>query len=151
MSTARRTVDDLLREAREQIAPRLGPEDARRAVEGGALLVDVRSSDVRARAGVIPGSIHIPLAVLEWRLDPDSEFCNPAASDPEREVVLFCSQGYVSSLAAASLRRIGYEHATDLDGGFEAWKDAGLPVRPAPPNDRDDELPGMRPPDPIAP
>ena len=148
MSGTRRTVDDLLREAREQIAPRPGPDEAKRAVEEGALLIDVRSSDVRARTGVIPGSVHIPLAVLEWRCDPDSEFRNPAACDPERKVVLFCSQGYVSSLAAASLRRIGFEHATDLDGGFDAWRDAGLPVRPAAPDEGSDELPGMRPPEP---
>ena len=147
----RRSLDDLLAEARARIAPRLQPEDAERALTSGALLVDLRSDDERRRHGVVPGSLHIPRNVLEWRVDPDSGFTNPHIRGLDRRLVLFCSQGFASSFAAASLRDLGCTSATDMVGGFDAWKAAGLPVRPA--DDRKSgpgELPGMGPPEPPA-
>jgi MFS family permease len=126
----RRSVGDLLVEAQERIAPRLDPEQARRAMASGALLVDLRSQDERRRHGVIPGSLHIPRSVLEWRIDPDSGHTNPYVPSLECRLVLFCAQGFSSSFAAASLRELGCSHATDMVGGFDAWKGAGLPVRP---------------------
>jgi MFS family permease len=145
----RRSVAELLTEARARIAPRLEPEDARRACVRGALLVDLRSRDERRRDGVIPGSLHIPRSVLEWRIDPDSGFTNPYVGGLDRELVLFCAQGFSSSFAAASLRDLGSRKATDMIGGFEAWRAAGLPVRELPEGDeRDADLPGMGPPAP---
>jgi rhodanese-related sulfurtransferase len=88
--------------------------------------------------------------VLEWRVDPECEYRNPVACDVERELVLMCADGYSSSLAAATLRELGFTHATDMVGGFTAWQAAGLPVSPAPPTPPPGELPGMRPPDPLA-
>jgi rhodanese-related sulfurtransferase len=148
----RRSVDDLLAEARERIAPRLHPEEAERALASGALLVDLRSVEERRRYGVVPGSLHIPRNVLEWRVDPDSGFTNPHIAGLDSRLVLFCSQGFASSFAAASLRDLGCVSATDMVGGFDSWKAAGLPVR-ALPHDREpepDELPGMGPPEPPA-
>ncbi|MBA2476915.1 MAG: MFS transporter, partial [Actinobacteria bacterium] len=124
--TGRRSVDDLLADARRRIAPRLAPEAAEQAQAAGALIVDLRSSDERRRSGVVPGSIHIPRSVLEWRVDPDGEYRNPAVCDPERQLVLMCAEGYSSILAAASLRELGFRRATDLAGGFDAWRRAGL-------------------------
>jgi MFS family permease len=145
---ARRNVDDLLAAARRRIEPRRTPGQALEAQSQGALIVDLRSDDERRRRGVVPGSIHIPRSVLEWRVDPDCEFRNPAACDLEREVILMCADGFSSSLAALSLRELGFRRATDLAGGFSAWKAEGLPIRPAPePSDRDG-LPGMGPPEP---
>jgi rhodanese-related sulfurtransferase len=144
----RTTIDQLLREARSGLT-RLEPEEARAAQEAGALLVDTRPEDDRRRDGVIPGAVHIPRTVLEWRLDPDTEpaYRSPHVLGLDQHVVVFCHHGYSSSLAAATLRQLGFARATDLVGGFDAWKAQGLPVGPAPPSDPS-RLPGMGPPDP---
>jgi rhodanese-related sulfurtransferase len=135
--TAARGIDELLAEARSGIA-RYTPRDARSA---DVVLVDLRSNDERARDGIIPGSIHVPRSVLEWRCDPASGWSNPQVADRELSLVLVCAHGYSSSFAAASLVALGFERAGDLIGGFEAWRAAGLPVADAP--RPDDALPGM--------
>ena len=139
----RTTIDDLLRQARAQLT-RLEPEEALAAQGTAALLVDTRSADERARKGVIPGSIHVPLSVLPWRLDPDSDpsYRNPYVGGLDRQIVLVCANGYSTSLAAAMLQELGFTNATDLVGGFEAWRRAGLPVIAAPVVDGN-ALPGM--------
>jgi rhodanese-related sulfurtransferase len=142
--SGRKTVADLLAEARRG-ARRLEPEEARAAVEEGALLVDTRAEEDRLADGVIPGALHLPLSVLEWRVDPDSETHNPRVGGLERELVLVCNDGCSSSLAAARLRELGFARATDLVGGFRAWKAAGLPVGSAPPPPQG--LPGSGDPD----
>ncbi|HEY7793101.1 MAG TPA: MFS transporter [Gaiellaceae bacterium] len=146
---ARRNVDDLLAAARRRIEPRRTPNQAHEALRNGALIVDLRSNDERRRHGVVPGSIHIPRSVLEWRVDPDCEFCNPAACDLERELILMCADGFSSSFAAQSVRELGFRRATDLVGGFSAWQAAGLPVHPAREPYADNELPGMGDPEPL--
>lgn len=109
---------------------RLSPAAALAAQREGALVVDTRSADERRRDGVIPGSVHIPLSVLEWRVDPDADprYHNPSIRGLEQHLVLVCAHGCSSSLAAARLQELGFSRATDLDGGFEAWRAAGLPV-----------------------
>lgn len=124
-----RTIDGLLAEARGRIE-RLAPDAAYRAVSDGALLVDTRCGDDRRRAGIIPGSVHVPLSVLFWRLDPSSGYDDPALSDPARPVILICAHGFSSSLAAATLHDLGFASVGDVVGGFEAWSAAGLPVVP---------------------
>lgn len=80
---------------------------------------------------MVPGSVHVPLSVLYWRLDPTSGHDDKALSDRDRRVIIVCADGYSSSLAAATLRDLGFSRATDLDGGFRAWAAAGLPVERA--------------------
>jgi rhodanese-related sulfurtransferase len=126
---ARKTIDELLSEVRERI-DRVSPEEAAAEVSGGALLVDIRSESQRAADGVVPGAIYHPRNVLEWRLDPSSGHDDPAVGGVERRVIVMCDAGYASSLAADTLREIGFARAADLDGGFQAWRDAGLPVEP---------------------
>jgi MFS family permease len=135
----RRTIDERLRWAQARIK-RLEPQAALAAVANGALLVDLRSHDERARSGVIPGSLHIPRSVLEWRLDPESAHHNPMAADLDRELILLCSDGYSSSLAAVSVQELGYARVADVSGGFRAWQEAGLSVR------RPTAVPGLDPP-----
>jgi rhodanese-related sulfurtransferase len=106
-----------------------------------ALLVDLRSHDERDRNGVIPGSIHVPRSVLEWRCDPASGWSNPNVADRALPLVLVCAHGYSSSLAAAALVDLGFERVGDLIGGFEAWCESGLPVAVA--SEPGDALPGM--------
>jgi rhodanese-related sulfurtransferase/predicted metal-dependent enzyme (double-stranded beta helix superfamily) len=123
-------IDDLLAEARSGLH-RLRPEAAFAALTDGAALVDIRPLEQRIVEGEVPGAIIISRNVLEWRLDPRSEARIPALARADMQIIVMCSQGYASTLAAASLRRIGLLEATDLDGGFQAWQAAGLPVRPA--------------------
>lgn len=79
---------------------------------------------------MIPGALHLPRTVLEWRVDPDSPWRNPHVGSLDRQLVIVCDHGYSSSLAACSLRELGFTRATDLVGGFQAWRAAGLPVAP---------------------
>ena len=123
----RATVDDLLARARERFE-RLTPGEALAAVRAGALLVDIRSESQRAADGVVPQAVFVPRNVLEWRLDPDSGVANPVLARPEARVIVMCDEGHQSSLAAATLQDLGFARATDLIGGFQAWKAAGLPV-----------------------
>jgi rhodanese-related sulfurtransferase len=125
----RATIGGLLEAARARLE-RLQPSAALEALAEGSLLIDTRDVAVRRETGVIPGSVHVPLSVLFWRLDPTSESSDPRLADPNRRVVLICAHGYSSSLAAATLLDLGYERATDVIGGFEAWAAAGLPVSP---------------------
>jgi rhodanese-related sulfurtransferase len=124
-----KTIDAVLAAARSRLT-RLSPEQAQRAVQSGALLVDIRPQAQRAEEGQIPDATIIERNVLEWRFDPSSAACLPIASY-DLQVIVFCSEGYTSSLAAASLLDLGLHRATDLDGGFHAWQAAGLPVSPA--------------------
>ena len=122
-----RSAEAMLAEARERLR-RLDPRAASAAMTGGAVIVDIRSDVQRERDGVVPGSLRIQRNVLEWRCDPASDYRDPRVSDPNREVVLMCNEGYQSSLAAAALQELGLAKATDLEGGFQAWREAGLPV-----------------------
>jgi rhodanese-related sulfurtransferase len=124
---SRRTVNDLLDAARASI-DRLEPAAAAAEAQSGAVIVDTRCAELRRDDGVIPGSVHVPLSVLYWRLDPASGFEDPALADPDRRVILVCAHGYSSSIAAATLRQLGFSRATDVIGGFEGWQAAGLPV-----------------------
>jgi rhodanese-related sulfurtransferase len=120
------TVEQLLEEARSKLE-RLTPAEARAAVEGGAVLVDIRSELQRSRDGELPGAKRFARNVLEWRLDPESSDCDPEAARRDVQLIVICNEGYQSSLAAATLQRFGLR-ATDVIGGFQAWRDAGLPI-----------------------
>jgi rhodanese-related sulfurtransferase len=129
-TSGRPTVDDLLVTARARIR-RCTPDEAVVAMQRGALLVDTRSDADRARDGVAPGSVHVPLSVLPWRADPASEHRDPRlAAGP---LLLICTDGFSSSLAACWLVDLGLD-VTDVIGGFRAWLAAALPVEPAPPD-----------------
>jgi rhodanese-related sulfurtransferase len=125
----RTTIADLLEAARSRL-DRLSPAQAQAAMGEGAVLVDIRSQDQRRARGVIPGSYWFPRNVLEWRIDPASSAAHPAVSDPSRQVILLCAQGYQTSLAAVVLQDLGFTRATDVVDGFDGWAGAGLPVEP---------------------
>jgi rhodanese-related sulfurtransferase len=120
------SVDDLLAEARRSLT-RLTPRQAWEAMERGAALVDIRSESQRLEGGLVPGAAFIPRNVLEWRLDPASPHCIRELASRDRPVVLICEGGFQSSLAAATLVRMGVD-ATDVEGGFQAWRSEGLPT-----------------------
>ncbi len=131
MSQGRLTIGNALAAARSRI-DRLTPAAALAESAAGAVLIDTRCQESRDRDGIVPDAVHIPLSVLFWRLDPTSASADPSVADPDRRVILLCAHGYSSSMAAATLRDLGFGRATDVDGGFEAWVAAGLPVdRPA--------------------
>jgi rhodanese-related sulfurtransferase len=127
--TTGRTVDDFLAQARARLV-RLSPAEAFAAQGAGALLVDVRGDDQIRDHGWIPGAIRIPRNVLEWRADPSCPACDSRIARFDAVIIVVCQQGYQSSLAASNLHELGFANATDLDGGFEAWRAAGLPVEP---------------------
>ena len=123
-----RSVEELLEEARAGLE-RLDPAQASAALAAGAVLVDIRAESQRASDGEVPDAVFIPRNVLEWRCDPRSAHRDERVSDPGRTLIVMCDAGYASSLAAATLRELGIERATDMVGGFKAWREAGLPVR----------------------
>ena len=122
-----RSIDEILTEARQRLR-RLSPAQAHEAMSQGAVLVDIRTVAQRAEQGRIPGSLHVERNVLEWRFDPQSDARLPEATGYDLQVIVFCVEGYTSSLAAVALQDLGLARATDLDGGFRAWEKAGLPV-----------------------
>jgi rhodanese-related sulfurtransferase len=123
-----RPINEVLAAARSRLN-RLEPRQAYQAMQAGALLVDIRPQAQRAEEGLLPGALVVERNVLEWRLDPASDARLPQAGDYRRQVIVICSEGYASSLAAASLQDLGLANATDLAGGFRAWARSGLPVQ----------------------
>jgi rhodanese-related sulfurtransferase len=121
------SIDELLIQARARFR-RLTPREAHAESAKGALLVDTRCGEALREDGQIPEAIHVPLSVLPWRFDPRSDFRDEALARPDRRVILFCAHGFSSSLAVATLMDLGYTAATDVEGGFQAWLEAGLPV-----------------------
>lgn len=126
-TTGRRGIDQVLAEARRRLR-RLDPHQADAEIRAGALLVDIRPQAQRAAEGEVPGALRIERNVLEWRFDPASASRLPQVQGYDVRVIVMCSEGYTSSLAAASLQDLGLANATDLAGGFRAWASAGLPV-----------------------
>lgn len=124
-------VDHLLARARRG-SDRVAPAAVPGRMRAGALLVDTRTDSQRAEQGELPGALVIDRTVLEWRLDPLGDSRVPEASGFDLEVIVVCRQGFSSSLAAQSLRRLGLSRATDMIGGVEAWIAAGLPLSAGP-------------------
>jgi rhodanese-related sulfurtransferase len=129
------SADELVLRARGRIH-RTGPADLAAVAAAGGLIVDIRPEAQRANEGELPGAIVVERNVLEWRLDPAGTHRLPEATGFDRPVVVVCSQGYASSLAADSLRALGYRNAGDLIGGYQAWlawaqSDQGARVEPA--------------------
>jgi rhodanese-related sulfurtransferase len=115
------TIDEVLEAARRRIV-RLAPEHAVSACRAGAVLVDIRPAAQRAAEGELPGALAVERNVLEWRFDPWSEARLPMA-DYDLQVIVICQEGYTSSLAAASLQDLGIHRATDVIGGYAAWRE----------------------------
>jgi rhodanese-related sulfurtransferase len=131
-----------------KVVTRLGPFEAFHAAEATGLIVDIRAQDARDSRGVIPGSLHIPRTVLEWRVAPDSAWRSPFVGDVDQHLILICDHGYSSVLAAGNLVELGFRRASDVVGGFEAWESVDLPVVPCRRPSLSGELPGMAPPEP---
>lgn len=126
------SVDQMLAQARSRLR-RLTPAQAHDALTDGALLVDIRPGWQRTEEGEVPGALVVERNHLEWRFDPACDYRLPAVTGYELQVIVLCSEGYTSSLAAAALHALGLRNATDVIGGFYAWRDQGLPHRSAHP------------------
>ena len=120
-------LDRLIREAAARIT-RFDAREAFAACAADAVMIDIRSQDARQLHGVIPRSLHIPRTVLEWRVALDSPWRNPHLGGRHQQLLLLCDHGYSSILAAGTLVQLGFYRAGDVIGGFEAWKDHGLPI-----------------------
>jgi rhodanese-related sulfurtransferase len=140
-----RTLEQLLHAAAASIT-RLRPDEAASAIAHGATLIDIRSDGSRDRDGIVPGSLHIPRTVMEWRLAPDSAWRSPYAPGVDEQVLVICDHGCSSVLATATLVELGFTRACDVIGGYAAWREAGLTTAPAPRHRRaSEELAGTRP------
>ena len=141
-SADHRSLERLVSRSAGRIA-RFSALEAFSACAADGLLIDIRSPDARELHGVVPGSLHIPRTVLEWRIALDSPWRNAHLGGLDQRLILLCDHGYSSILAAATLVQLGFDRAGDVIGGFEAWSRCGLPIarRPRPPADR--ALPGM--------
>jgi rhodanese-related sulfurtransferase len=115
----RQSIDELLAAARARL-DRVSAERLDAEQEAGALVVDIRTVEQRARDGALDGAVVIDRNVLEWRLDPTSDHRIDAVADHDQRIVVVCNEGYQSSLAAATLQDLGLHRATDLIGGFQA-------------------------------
>ena len=126
--TSARSIEAVLAQARSRLV-RLEPAAAAEALAEGAVLVDIRPVAQRECHGEVPGALIVERNVLEWRFDPTSDARLPVAAY-DLHVVILCQEGYTSSLAAAALQDLGIRRATDVAGGFSAWRRAGLPTIP---------------------
>ena len=116
-----RSIDEVVEEARRDL-DRVAPADLAAEMAAGALVIDIRPAEQRHRDGDLAGAVVIGRNELEWRLDPTSRHRIPEATDHDRRMIVVCNEGCASSLAAASLRRLGLRRVTDLDGGVQAWR-----------------------------
>ena len=147
VQTERHTLHELYTLAQTRICRYL-PEAAQAAICDGALMIDIRSDLDRERDGIVPGSIHIPRTVLEWRTDPDSPSRNPHVGGLDQPLILLCDHGCSSVFAADTLVQLGFSRAGDVIGGYAAWANAGLPTAAAPQHRRASGEPaGMTDPD----
>jgi len=124
-----KTVDKLLTDVRDRYE-RIDPEPALEEQRAGAVIVDTRCYEQRKEHGLIPGALLMERNVMEWRLDPDSDYHEPWVENHETRVIVVCQQGFGSSMAVRSLLDMGLVRATDMAGGFEAWRQGGLPIEP---------------------
>ena len=129
--TPRTTIHDLVAEARSRLTRFTVSELATLMEDDPQLVVlDTRTPTDRQRTGVIPGSLHMPRTTIEWQCDPASGYADPAITSFDQRLVVVCGEGYSSSLAAASLARLGFRNATDLIGGVAAWAREGRALEP---------------------
>lgn len=128
----RRTLNEMLADACAKII-RYSPAEAHTAcADSGAILIDIRSDTDRERDGIVPGSLHIPRTVLEWRADPNGSHRNPYLAGLDHQIILLCDHGCSTILAAANLAELGYTEAGDVIGGYAAWRQARLPTTTLP-------------------
>ena len=120
---------DLVAEAKSRIE-NLNVDEVREEIQSGSLIVDLREPEELEASGRIPGSLHVPRGMLEFRADPETPY-HLEPFDRDRRIILHCASGGRSALAAATLKDMGYENVGHLDGGFKAWTEAGGPVEPA--------------------
>jgi rhodanese-related sulfurtransferase len=111
----------LLQECRSSLE-RVRPDQLAQALADGALVVDIRPIHQRERDGELPGAVVIDRTVLEWRLDPSSPYRLSLSDNADRRIVIVCQEGYSSSLAAHTLQMLGLANATDMIGGYQAWR-----------------------------
>ena len=121
-----KTAKDMVAEAKAQVE-NLTPKQAAEEAKNGAVIVDIRDGEELQKESNVPGAVHVPRGMLEFRADPSSPYHN-AALKPDKRVILHCASGGRSALAAKTLKEMGYSNVAHLDGGFTAWKKQGLPV-----------------------
>ncbi|ACZ38169.1 rhodanese-like domain-containing protein [Sphaerobacter thermophilus] len=126
---AKKTAAEMVAEAKSRIRNLSPDEVAAELKRGNVVLVDLREPEEREENGAIPGSVSAPRGMLEFYADPTTSY-HREEFDPEQDIILYCSAGGRSALAADTLQQMGYRRVAHLEGGFTAWRDQGLPVEP---------------------
>lgn len=122
-----KSASDMVAEAKSKIENLSNDEVEAEMQDGDALIVDIREPGELQEHGKIPGSVHVPRGLLEFKADPSSPM-HDAQLDPSKRVIVHCAGGARSALAAVALKELGYENVAHLDPGFMGWKEAGKPV-----------------------
>ena len=125
--TITRGYQQLIADARSRITTLTLEEAAAKRHDPSVVFVDIRDVRELEREGMIPDAIHAPRGMLEFWVDPASPYFKPAFAEP-KTFVLYCQSAWRSSLATATLMDMGMENVCHFDGGFKAWKAAGLPT-----------------------
>lgn len=118
----------LLAEANARIRTLTPADAAEKLNDPNVLFVDLRDPRELEREGMVPGAFHATRGMLEFWVDPDSPYYKQQFGE-RKELVLYCAGGWRSALSAATLHDMGYDGSiAHVDGGFGAWKKAGLPT-----------------------
>ncbi len=127
MTTQPKTAAQLVAEAKQGIEQLTPAQVAAELAHGDAILVDLRESEERATNGTIASALHAPRGMLEFYADPSSPY-HQAALHPAQRTILHCASGGRSALAIATLKQLGYTNVAHLEGGLNAWREAGQPI-----------------------
>lgn len=117
---------DLVSEAKQEI-DNLSPSQLKAEMEAGSIVVDIRDHRELYQKGKIPNSVHAPRGMLEFWIDPASEYYRDVFT-PGKRYVLYCAGGGRSALAAKTMKDMGYESVGHLEPGFSGWEEAGLDI-----------------------
>ena len=124
---AQKSAAEMVKDAKDS-AESLSPEKVQAELQkGNVVLIDLREAEELKQSGKINGAVHAPRGMLEFYADASLPYYKPEFNKSKR-LILYCASGGRSALAIKTLHEMGYTNVAQMDGGFKAWKAAGLPV-----------------------
>ena len=124
---AQKSTMDMVKAAKQEIE-NLAPEKVMAELaKGNVVLIDIREPEELKQAGKISGAVNAPRGMLEFYADSSLPYHKPEF-DKVKRLILYCASSGRSALAVKTLKEMGYKNVAHIDGGFKAWKAAGMPV-----------------------